>query len=240
MRVEALIFDVDGTLAETEEVHRRSFNESFAHFGLSWIWDRTLYRELLGITGGKERIRHYVRAYDPPDGARALDLVAEIHADKTARYGALVERGEVRPRPGVRRLLDEARRRSVRLAIATTTSPENVAALLRASFGPDGERIFEVIGAGDMVPVKKPAPDIYRYVLDEMRMPTFASIAVEDSRNGLDSARAAGLPTIVTPSLYTVGQHFPGALAVIPDLDTPPVTLDTIARWRAADPSWQR
>lgn len=239
MRVEALIFDVDGTLAETEEVHRQSFNDSFAHFGLPWNWDRVLYRKLLDVTGGKERIRHYVAAYGPPDGEAALARVGEIHADKTARYAAMVEAGAARLRPGVRRLIDEARWRGVRLAIATTTSLPNVEALLRVGFGADAEKVFEVIGAGDIVPAKKPAPDIYRHVLDELRMPTFACVALEDSRNGLDSARAAGLPTIVTPSLYTADQRFPGALAVIPNLDTPPVTLDLIARWRAADPAWE-
>ncbi|MFK8252200.1 HAD family hydrolase [Ancylobacter terrae] len=240
MRVEALIFDVDGTLAETEEVHRQAFNESFARFGLPWIWSQTLYSKLLDVTGGKERIRHYVAAYDPPGGATALDRATEIHADKTARYTAMVEAGAAHLRPGVRRLIEEARKRGVRLAIATTTSAPNVDALLRAAFGAEADRIFEVIGAGDIVPAKKPAPDIYRYVLDELRMPSFACLALEDSRNGLEAARAAGLPTLVTPSLYTAHQQFPGAMAVIPNLDTPPVTLEILSRWRAADPAWQR
>lgn len=235
MRADVIIFDVDGTLAETEEVHRRAFNEVFAAFGLNWSWDQPLYRKLLDVTGGKERIAHYVAAYDPPDGARALAALAELHAAKNRRYGELVAEGAAKLRPGIRRLIGEARRGGVRLAIATTTSLANVESLLAAAFGTEGRDIFEVIGAGDIVPAKKPAPDIYRHVLDALRAPSFASIAVEDSRNGLDSARAAGLPTIVTPSLYTRHQSFPGALAVVPDLETPPVTLPLIARWRATE-----
>ncbi|MCK0196318.1 HAD family hydrolase [Ancylobacter sp. 6x-1] len=238
MRAEGIIFDVDGTLAETEEVHRQAFNDTFARFDLPWHWDRSLYRRLLDVTGGKERIRAYVASDDPPQGARALDLVLELHTAKTECYTELVVAGAAKLRPGVKRLIAEARRDSVRLAIATTTSLPNVEALLAAAFGSDAAKIFEFIGAGDVVPRKKPAPDIYRLVLDEMRMPTFACIAVEDSRNGLDSARAAGLPTLVTPSVYTSHQSFPGAMAVVPDLDTPPVSLATIAKWRAADSGW--
>ncbi|HSI42293.1 MAG TPA: HAD family hydrolase [Xanthobacteraceae bacterium] len=238
MRVDAIIFDVDGTLAETEELHRRSFNDTFAAFGLDWVWDQGLYRTLLDVTGGKERIRHFVATYEPPGGTAALGEVARMHEAKTARYAELVASGSLLLRPGIHRLVAEARQAKVRLAIATTTSPRNVEALLHAAFGAEAGPIFEVIGAGDIVAAKKPAPDIYRYVLDRLRLPTFACIAVEDSRNGLDSARAAGLPTVVTPSLYTSHQTFPGALAVVPNLDTPPVTLALIARWRAADPNW--
>ncbi|MBS7539414.1 HAD family hydrolase [Ancylobacter lacus] len=238
MRAEGIIFDVDGTLAETEEVHRQAFNETFARFGLGWNWDRTLYRRLLDVTGGKERIRAFVAGDDPPDGDRALDMVAELHAAKNTRYAELVAGGAARLRPGIARLIEEARSSGVRLAIATTTSLPNVEALLDAALGPGAARLFDVIGAGDVVPAKKPAPDIYRYVLDELRMPTFACVAVEDSRNGLDAARAAGLPTLVTPSLYTRHQTFPGAMAVVPDLETPPVSLATLAKWRSADSGW--
>ncbi|WP_310197366.1 HAD family hydrolase [Ancylobacter sp. 3268] len=238
MRAEAIIFDVDGTLAETEEIHRLAFNETFIRFGLDWYWNRPLYRELLDITGGKERIRAFVASRRPAEGTRALEQVAEMHAAKTEIYTQLVAEGAARLRPGVLRLISEAKDKGVRLAIATTTSLANVEALLQSAFGVPSSSIFEVIGAGDIVAAKKPAPDIYRHVLDELRMPTFACIAIEDSRNGLDSARAAGLPTLVTPSVYTSHQSFPGALAVVPDLDTPPVSLETIARWRAADAGW--
>ncbi len=217
--LQALVFDVDGTLSETEEVHRRAFNETFTAHGLPWHWDRARYRELLQVTGGKERIRHFCAAYDPPGlDDRDLDqLVPAMHADKTARYEGLIARGGAVLRPGIERLIREAQAASLRLAIATTTSASNVTALLRATLG--GEAMFEVVASGDTVAHKKPAPDIYLSALAGLRLPGACCLALEDSENGLASARAAGLPTLITPSAYTDDQSFPGALAVIDDLD---------------------
>ena len=113
MPLEALIFDVDGTLAETEEAHRKSFNEAFAAFGLDWIWDKELYRELLQVTGGKERLRHYIDGWKPRGSEAALARFAGIYEEKSARYTALVASGAAPERPGVRRLITEAHERGV-------------------------------------------------------------------------------------------------------------------------------
>lgn len=217
----ALIFDVDGTLAETEELHRRAFNETFAAFGLPWHWDRPLYRTLLEVTGGKERLAHYLEAHDPPASAAVAGRIAALHAAKTARYTALVDSGAARLRTGVARLIAEARGQGIVLAIATTTSLPNIEALLRATLGPDGLDAFATIGAGDMVAAKKPAADIYDLVLQRLALPAGRCIAFEDSANGLAAALAAGVPTVVTPSVYTDDQTFPGALAVVSDLGDP-------------------
>jgi HAD superfamily hydrolase (TIGR01509 family) len=245
-----LIFDVDGTIAETEEVHRRAFNETFAAEGLPWVWDRSLYAELLKITGGKERLRHYIAAYDPPEGARVADRVAELHARKTRRYCELIDAGEVAPRPGVRRLIGEALSRGAPLALATTTSLDNVEALFRSTFGAKLGELFAFVGAGDMVGAKKPAADIYRLVLDELGAAPEAAVALEDSQNGLAAATGAGLKTIITPSTYTAAEDFSGALAVISDFGEPDapyrhlsgaggddtmVSLETIERWRGTE-----
>ena len=228
----ALIFDVDGTLAETEEVHRRAFNDAFAAAGLDWSWDQKLYRKLLEVTGGKERISHYAEQYRPADVERVTPMVAELHRDKTARYTALVAAGEIALRPGVARLIAEARAAGVKLAIATTTSPENVTALLVATMGPTAPGWFAVIGAGDVVPRKKPAPDIYLWVLDELGIPASAAVAFEDSINGLRSALAARIRTVVTPGLYTDGADFSGAVIVAPDLGEPDRDHVTLADLR--------
>ena len=217
----ALVFDVDGTLSETEEVHRQAFNQAFAAHGLPWHWDRPRYRELLRVAGGKERIRHFMARNDPP-GLRTSDpdrTIAAIHSAKTARYEELIAAGGATLRPGVERLIREAQAAGIRLGIATTTSAPNVNALLRATLGTGGEAMFDVIASGDMVERKKPAPDIYLRALDDLRLPAASCLAFEDSENGLLSARAAGLPTLITPSAYTDHQSFPGALAVIDDLD---------------------
>jgi beta-phosphoglucomutase-like phosphatase (HAD superfamily) len=219
--LQALIFDVDGTLADTErDGHRPAFNAAFAEHGLDWHWDDALYGKLLAITGGKERMRHYAEQHATEVAARPdFDaLIKKLHAAKTEHYVRLVEQGGLPLRPGVARLIDQARRAGIRLAIATTTSPENVGALLRATLGDGAEAWFEAIGAGDIVPTKKPAPDIYRWVLDRLALPAENCLAIEDSANGLRAARAAGLRCLVTPNDYTAGEYFGDAWRVQADL----------------------
>ncbi|MBS1161851.1 MAG: HAD-superfamily hydrolase subfamily variant 3 [Proteobacteria bacterium] len=219
--LQALIFDVDGTLAETErDGHRPAFNQAFAECGLAWHWDARLYGELLAVTGGKERLRHYARQYAPDLAQRAdfADLVNKLHAAKTAHYLRRVETGCLPLRPGIAQLIAAARAAGRRLAIATTTSPENVHALLRSSLAPDAPEWFDIIGAGDVVPNKKPAPDIYLWVLERLGLPAENCLAIEDSENGLKSALGAGLRCLVTVSEYTAAQDFAGAWRVMGDL----------------------
>ena len=241
----ALIFDIDGTFAETEELHRHAFNQTFKVFRLDWHWNRPLYRKLLAVAGGKERLAHYVTHYVPHDAER-VD-VAALHAAKTARYADMVAEGSLCLRPGIARLLGEAERLNIKVAIATTTSLPNVETLLQATLGGEVIDAFSAIGAGDVVAAKKPAPDVYSYVLERLGCEGRDCIAFEDSYNGLSAARGAGIPTVVTPSYYTDSEDFGGALAVLSDLGEPGapyrhfagtgdhdvmVTIETLARWR--------
>ena len=231
----AIIFDVDGTLAETEEAHRKAFNRAFAAAGLNWSWDQALYGKLLAVTGGKERIRYFIEDFGGQDApADELDaFIRRLHAAKTEAYVDIVAGGELELRPGVRELIHTAREEGYRLAIATTTTPANIDALFSATLGDTGHDLFEVICAGDSVPNKKPAPDVYLLALERLSLPAASCIAIEDSRNGLLSARAAGIATIVTPGIYTRGEDFDEAALVVDDLehlDFADVRLEV--RWR--------
>jgi HAD superfamily hydrolase (TIGR01509 family) len=230
--LQAVIFDVDGTLAETELAgHRVAFNRAFAEAGLSWQWSPELYGELLAVTGGKERIRLYVKTHAPAmlDRADFDAWVAGLHQRKSEIYSALVLAGAIALRPGVARLINELRAAGVRIAIATTTTPSSLNSLIRANFGREMSSLFEVIGAGDLVADKKPAPDVYQWVLNQLQLPPQACLAVEDSFPGLCAARAAGLPTLITVNAYTAGDNFDGALSVVSDLGEPNAPARPIA-----------
>ncbi len=237
-QLQALIFDVDGTLADTESAHRAAFNHAFAELGLGWVWDEALYTELLDISGGKERIRHYWQQVNPE--VRALntlamsDTIDRIHALKTAAYEGAVNDGLVSLRPGVLALMDEASAQGVQLAIATTTSPVNIAALLRRAVGPDWRLNFTAIGDASTAPLKKPHPQVYLQMLSALRLPASQCLAFEDSSNGLRSASAAGLATVITPTHFTAHHDFSAALQVLPDLAG--VNLAQLQAWRASAP----
>jgi HAD superfamily hydrolase (TIGR01509 family) len=239
------MFDVDGTLAETEELHRRAFNETFADYDLPWRWSPRLYGELLTVTGGKERILHYVETYQAHLLAPLEGVLADVHRHKTRRYEELIGEQPVPLRCGVERLILEARSADLRLAIATTTSRSNVLALLMGALG-GGQGLFDVIVAGDEVARKKPAPDVYERALDHLEVDAAECVAIEDSANGVRAARAAGIPVVVTPGLYTARDDFAGALAVVSELGMPGrsyehlsglgrhdrnVTLEALERW---------
>jgi HAD superfamily hydrolase (TIGR01509 family) len=229
-KLEALIFDVDGTLSDTErDGHRVAFNRAFADAGLDWDWTVELYGELLSVTGGKERLTYYLERYRPDfqPPKPVAEFVADLHAAKTRHYLQMLAEHGIPLRPGVERLLTEAREAGLRLAIATTTTPANVTALLESVL-PGRLDWFEVIGAGDVVPDKKPAPDIYNYVLGELRLTPNQCIAFEDSELGLRSSLGAGLKTIVTVNPYTTGQDFSGAALVVDNLGEATQPIDVL------------
>lgn len=213
----ALIFDVDGTLAETEELHRRAFNHAFARHGLDWHWDRAAYKDLLRVTGGKERIRGFhTRQWVAPPLSDAD--IAELHRIKTAHYAELVETGCCPLRPGVTDLLTAAKARGQRLAIATTTSHGNIDALLSQALGPRWAADFDAIVAGDDVRHKKPAPDVYLEVLARLKLNASNCVAIEDSANGLIAASQANVAVLITRSMFFRDDDFSAAQIVLDDL----------------------
>jgi HAD superfamily hydrolase (TIGR01509 family) len=216
--IKALIWDVDGTLSETEETHRDAFNQAFAEAGLDWNWDRVTYRRLLQVTGGKERMARFAADLQVTIDTHAI---AGIHKAKTATYGQMIETGSASLRPGVRDVIEATRQRGLRHAIATTTSRPNIDALILATMGMPADQIFDAIAAGDEVAAKKPAPDVYLLALERLGLPAADCIAIEDSMPGLAAARAAGLRVLVTPSIYTSGDDFGAADWMLSDLTAP-------------------
>nr|WP_319563859.1 HAD-IA family hydrolase [uncultured Rhodoferax sp.] len=231
--LQALIFDVDGTLADTESVHMAAFNHAFKEMNMDWQWDLALYTELLNISGGKERILHYWKQVNPDikalDAQALNDRISRIHELKTAAYENAVNSGAVSLRPGVLKLMDEALSAGLQLAIATTTSPVNIAALLRHAIGSDWRMNFTAIGDASTAPIKKPHPQVYLQMLEALQLPAAQCLAFEDSSNGLRSAMAAKLATIVTPNSFTAHHDFTGALKVVPDLSQ--VNLQQLRQW---------
>ncbi len=222
--LKAVLFDVDGTLSETERYgHLVAVNEAFKAVGLDWQWSPELYGELLKVTGSTERINHYVATYDPPYQHINDDLdelIAEIVKHKNANYKRIAESGEIPLRPGVERVLRELHDSGVRMGIATTTTPQNVDALLLGNIGGDVLDWFEVIAAGNIVPHKKPAPDVYSYALEQMDLMPQECLAMEDSENGVRSALAAGIPVMVTKSEYSNGHDLSGAELIVDEWGT--------------------
>lgn len=231
-KLEAFLFDVDGTLADTErDAHRVAFNMAFEAVDLDWDWTVPLYGELLEVTGGKERIKHYIDNYlenfyydgDLPD------FIRRLHESKTEFFVKILSEGGIQLRPGVERLINEAREAGLKLAIATTTTMENVEALIGQTLGVDALKWFDVIAAGDVVPKKKPAPDIYIYAMEKLKLSPQQCLAFEDSHNGILSTGGAKLQTIVTINDYTKTHDFNGAALVIDQLGEPDSPFQVIS-----------
>ncbi len=219
MATKALIFDVDGTLAETEEAHRQAFNDTFSANGMDWAWDVAIYGILLKTTGGKERMQEFQATHRSNEPQMGWERIKDLHAQKTERYVEILASGGLPLRAGVADLIERAAAAGLRLAIATTTSRPNVDALTACCWGKTPEEIFEVVATGEQVKAKKPAPDLFELALEGLGLPAADCLAFEDSRNGVLSATRAGLRTIVTPGQYTADDDFSGAADVIPSLE---------------------
>lgn len=248
--IKALLWDVDGTLAETErDGHRVAFNQAFETLGLAWRWDQAHYGDLLRISGGLERIRFdmAMRPEAPREAAVREELALRIHRSKHAFYADLVSSGAISLREGVAPLIEEATARGLRQGIVTTTSRFSVEALLQRHFGgADGMGRFEVLVCGDDVVHKKPDPEAYVRALEALDLAPRDVLALEDSPAGVAAAKAAGIRVVMTRSVYYASAPADGALAAGPGLhaqegwDPPPgrrrgsegITLDDLLEWR--------
>lgn len=238
----ALIFDCDGVLADTERYgHLPAFNRTFREFGLPVQWSEEEYGVKLKIAGGKERMASLLtpefvdEANLPVDPEKQKELVAQWHKRKTAIYKQIVQEKALPARPGVARLVGEAAANGWHLAVASTSAEESVRAVLESVVGTEMGSRFQVL-AGDIVAAKKPAPDIYLLALDRLQVSPDNALIVEDSRNGLLAAAAAGVRCLVTCSSYTWDEDMSGALLVVSDLGDPGSPMRVIANHSAARP----
>jgi HAD superfamily hydrolase (TIGR01509 family) len=238
----ALFFDCDGVLADTERYgHLPAFNETFAAEGLPVRWSEEDYAQKLKIGGGKERMAslltdEFVAAHGlPADADGQKELLARWHKTKTAAYKARVQAGELPGRPGIARIVDEARAAGWTLAVASTSAEESVRAVLEHVVGRDKAAAFAVL-AGDVVPAKKPDPAIYTLALERTGADPDETIVVEDSRNGLLAAVGAGLRCVVTVSSYTHDEDFSEAVLVVSSLGDPGEPAEVLANRGPARP----
>jgi len=250
MGIEALLWDVDGTLAESErDGHRVAFNQAFEACGLAWRWGVERYGELLAVTGGRERLLHDMttRGDAPALADERAALARKVHECKNAFYAEIVAAGAIALRPGVRELMDDCRRHEVRMGIVTTTSRSNVEALLRAQLGADWRGLFAVLVCGEDVSAKKPNPEAYLQALERLSVGPLQALAIEDSPGGVAAARAADVPVVVTRSVYFPSATIDAAIAIGPGLgqragwrpeaalaaDADRITLEQLAQWHA-------
>lgn len=233
--MKALIFDCDGVLVDTErDAHRVGFNLAFAEAGIDAEWSVDLYARLLLTAGGKERMRVYFDEFGWPEGVETEDakqaLILGLHQTKTRLTSEIV--ADLPVRPGVLRIIDEARAAGIRLGVCTTSNPKFIDAVLDL-FGEERKAAFEFVHAGDCVPKKKPAPDIYLLALETLGLPATDCLVIEDSRNGLLAATGAGIPTLVTTSTYTAEEDFAEAARVVTELGDVPTIQITIEDLKA-------
>ena len=221
-RLQAIFFDQDGVIIDTErDGHRVAFNDAFREFGYEFQWDVDQYHKLLQIAGGKERMRHYFQEEGLLSELSQDDLdtlIKKLHKTKTELFISLIENGKLPLRAGVKRLMQEAMERQIRLGVCTTSNERSANAI---TGGMLKEIDFEFVLAGDMVSKKKPDPEIYLLALGKTGLDPLSCVVIEDSRNGILAAKSAGIPVVATTNLYTEQEDLSDADIVVTSLGDP-------------------
>lgn len=226
MKLKGIIFDVDGTIADTEEYHRQAFNRAFEEFELTWHWSPEAYRKILLISGGKERFRYCLKK-DEELCQRIDDInqfINDLHQCKSEHYRTFLRNGAIQARPGIKRLVQEARNKNIQLGIATSSSTANFYTLVEQIFDASPEKIFNTIVTSDHVVDKKPSPAVYQCAISSLGLNADECVAIEDTENGNNAALNAGIKSIVTTHAYTIDNNFTDAALVLNhlgDIDMP-------------------
>ena len=242
---DAILFDCDGVIAETErDVHRVGFNDAFKSKGLKDVWDVDLYGKLLKIGGGKERMTKYFNDVGWPLSLSNDDdkkkFIQDLHLYKTECFQVAVENGAAPLRPGVQRLIDDALKNGLKVAVCSTSNEAAVTTIVRTLLGPDRLKQMQIF-AGDVVQKKKPSPDIYLLAAKTLSLDPNRCWVIEDSEIGLKAAKSAGMKCVVTKSVYTKEENFDNADVCINDLDhglDGPITLNYL-NYKASDKAYK-
>ena len=218
--MEALIFDCDGVLVDTErDGHRVAFNKAFEEKSINAVWDVDEYKELVKVAGGKERMKHFFDKNGwPGKYSDKKELIVELHKLKTRIFMKMIESGALPLRPGIKRLIDEAIANKIMLAVCSTSNEKSVNLIVEKLLGEKRKAHFNGIFAGDVVSLKKPDPEIYNLCASKLKLNPQNCFVVEDSRNGLVAAKAAGFNCLVTTNEYTKKEDFTEANFVVDEL----------------------
>lgn len=218
-QLKAIFFDMDGTIIDTEkDGHRVAFNEAFARLGINAEWDVAKYHQLLQIAGGKERMKFYFQGEGKeffPTGKSIDEFVQQLHLLKTEIFVSLIESGKLPLRPGIKRIMKEAREKGILIGICTTSNEKAVKSIVNSLLA---DIKIDLILAGDIVTNKKPDPEIYLLALQKTGLSGKEVLVVEDSENGLIAGKAAGIKVLVTVNEYTKNENMTGADAVLTSL----------------------
>lgn len=232
--MQALIFDCDGVLVDTErDGHRVAFNAAFKAIGWKTEWSVERYGELLTTAGGKERMRrHFDENGWPVLETERDSAIASLHKLKTDLFKELIESGALPLRPGIARIVDEAIAAKLKIAVCSTSNERAVQAVVDKMLGAKRSKHIKVF-AGDIVAKKKPDPAIYTLAAHDLGLDAKKCVVVEDSNNGLRAAKSAGMNCIVTMSSYTADEDFKLADRVVSELGDSPNLVVTLADLRS-------
>ena len=221
--LKAILFDVDGTLANTEDTHRKSFNDAFSEFGLGYHWSEQEYIDLLSISGGRERLISFLKSrnFQVKGDMDLRDFSYRLHERKSEIYRQKLVDGHIALRCGVERLIHEARNKGMKLGIATASSLRNVETLIHNNLGSGGMSLFDVVVTSDIIKDKKPSPVVYQFATAELGLTPDHCVAIEDTSNGNRSALLSGIRTVITTHAFTKDDDFTGASLIIDQLGEP-------------------
>ena len=209
MKIKAILFGSIGTLVETSDIQRESFNNAFELTGLDWNWDENEYRKLLQKSGGANRINEYGSKHNIIiDGKKIRDL-------KTKIFNEYLNKNNLEPREGVLDVIEFAKKNKLKLGFVSSTTKNNINSIFETLKKTINKKEFDFIGNNEVVVREKPFPDIYDYSLNFLNIEANECLAIEDTEESLKSAIAANIKCIAFPGKYHTENKFKGSYKLV-------------------------